>query len=296
MPKRSNPKKMAAQQFGKMRSLASAANDGKYLVAKVEKPLGNCQFYAQLDIGGRRLQQVTVLVRGKFKGGKNCITRVEPGCYVLVEGGAEKTMEVVGVVNQQAEVERLRSSGRLTDTLRNYTVDGAAGGGGDDLDDIFDRSGEGSAAQMAGDAWGKRDEEREAMAEELVARYQQKAAGRAGKTRLESCLRGGGAAAGGEGLDLFSEADAVAEETSHAAAYLGLLEAEPGKRPVTSQRRLRAAALAEAEAARVAAAEAAAQAAYWAEQRRLAALEEDGGAAAAVPERWDADEVDIDAI
>ena len=57
MPKRSNPKKMAAQQFGKMRSLASAANDGKYLVAKVEKPLGNCQFHAQLDLGGRRLQQ-----------------------------------------------------------------------------------------------------------------------------------------------------------------------------------------------------------------------------------------------
>jgi hypothetical protein len=290
MPKKSNPKKMAAQQFGKIKALDEAIKSGKYNVVKVDKAVGFCQFTGKVDLG-RQLRDVLVLVRGKNKGGKNCATRVAPGCYVLTEGEPGKTMEIVGVVNRQAEVEQLRAGGRLSEALRNYAVEGAGVGTGDDLDDLFER-GEEEGADLAGDAWGKVDEEREAQATELLARYQKKRVAAGGKTLEDDVLRGGKVAVA-DGSEEEDEDEAPPAEDAEGAHYAAR------HKPVTSKRRLRK--LAEEAAAEAAAAAEGlglADAAYWEEQRRLASLEEEAVALASrpVPDRWDADEVDIDAI
>jgi hypothetical protein len=263
--------------------------------------MGFCQFAGKVDFG-RQLRDVVVLVRGKNKGGKNCATRVGPGCYVLVEGEPDKTMEVVGVVNRQSEVEQLRAGGRLSDTLRNYVVEGAGVGTGDDMDDLFER-GDDEGADLAGDAWGKRDEEREAQAAELLVRYQKKRNAGAGKTLENDLLRGGAAAGGAAAEESEDEDDEAppaegAEDAHYAARH----------KPITSKRRLRK--LAEQAAAAAAAAAAvegaglaaglglAEDAAYWEEQRRLEFAEEAAAAelkARHVPDRWE-DDVDIDAI
>jgi hypothetical protein len=167
MPARANAKKMAAQAYTKIKSLDAATTEGKYYVARVEKALGNCGFQATIEMPNGRLHEVQVLVRGKMKGGRACATRVEVGCFVLADGDInKKVLEVVGVVNRQAELEKLKRSGRVS---AKFVAD-AEGGGEDDL---FDR-GEGEEQEEG--IWNKKDEERSAQADEILGRYMQREA------------------------------------------------------------------------------------------------------------------------
>lgn len=287
MPKRPNSKKIAARQYQNSKTLEAAAS-GKYLLARVEKSLGFCQFSAQLETPSG-LRPVTVLIRGKFKGGRSSDCYVEAGCYVLAEGDPSKTMEVVGVVNRQKAFEQLRSIGRVSERLTT---------GSDAEDDLFERS---EAPAAAADIWAKRDQEREALAEDLVARYQRrKDLGE--RTRKAVADRAAAEAA------LAIAAALEAEEAEPAVAA----EAPHSKKAITSARRLRKlqllaeeAAAAEREAREAEEAEAAAWRARLAsmEAEEAAQAEENARLAviaaefrARVPTKSWEDEVDIDAI
>lgn len=135
MPRQGSSKKRAAQTWGKLKAMEAATKEGKYIIAKVEKAIGFCQFTAKAELPNGQVRDVTVLVRGKFKGGKTCVTRIESGCYVMVEGDLSKTLEIVGVVNTHNDVEKLKRSGRIAKLVDE-----------DDLDEFFDRSGEDSDA------------------------------------------------------------------------------------------------------------------------------------------------------
>jgi hypothetical protein len=170
MPKRANAKKMAAQAYTKMKSLDAATTDGKFYIARVEKALGNCGFQATIELPNGRVQEVQVLVRGKMKGGRACATRVEVGNFVLADGDiTKKVLEVVGVVNRQAELDKLKRSGRVS---RGFVEAVERKQNGED-EDIFDR--EGVDAQEEG-IWEKKDEERSAQAAQLLGRYMQREA------------------------------------------------------------------------------------------------------------------------
>lgn len=163
MPKKSNPKKLAAVLHSTAKAL-DEATVGQHLVAKVEKALGNCAFAAVVELPTGATMATQVLIRGKFKGGsRNGVNRVIPGCYVLVEGDPTKAkvLEVVGVVNRQSGLERLKRSDR-----------GAALTHEEDLDDLFERSEEDEEEL---DPWAKElDEHVEKRAEGLAARYGRK--------------------------------------------------------------------------------------------------------------------------
>ena len=164
MARGSNAKKKAAQAWGKMKALEAATMEGKYMIARVEKALGFCQFTAKLEMTDGSLRDVTVLVRGKFKGGKGSATCVDPGCFVMVEGDISRILEVVGVVNRQSDMERLRKSGRVSKKLLGEHAD---------IDDLFDRSEE--ASKEEAEKAKRKEEGGETAADELVSRYRQKA-------------------------------------------------------------------------------------------------------------------------
>jgi hypothetical protein len=269
MPKNPNAKKLASQEWSKIKTLKAATQEKKYIVAKVEKSLGFCQFQCQAETPQGGLQSVTALIRGKMKGGRNCPTRVEVGCYVLVEGDMTKLMEIVGVVNRQEEFNRLKRAGRVSRAL----MEGDA-----DEDDLFDRS---EASSDEGDIWAKRSEEAEAKAAHLVRRYRRAEEGV--KQREANCLRAS------EDVEA-AELDAEEEEFN--------LWAEAEKSPIKPMkkmgRRAAAAAAAAAEAEKAALefhrqwlAEAAAEAAA---ERALEEL-----VSRPIPSNWE-DEIDIDAI
>lgn len=159
MPRQGNGKKAAAQQWGKMKALEAATTEGKYILARVEKAIGFCQFQAKAEMPDGSVRDVTVLVRGKFKGGKNCATHVEAGCFVLVQGDIGRTLEIVGVVNRQSEMNKLRQSGRMSKKLM---------GDDQDLDDLFDHSEEEAALGPEGKA--QKEE-----GNDLVSRYRRRA-------------------------------------------------------------------------------------------------------------------------
>lgn len=177
MPRQGSSKKRAAQTWGKLKAIEAATKEGKYIIAKVEKAIGFCQFSAKAELPNGQVRDVTVLVRGKFKGGKTCVTRIESGCYVMVEGDLSKTLEIVGVVNTQNDVEKLKRSGRIAKLVDE-----------DDLDEFFDRSGEdddgekliGAVEDDAAGAILKKKKERATdegsknAADELVSRYRMK--------------------------------------------------------------------------------------------------------------------------
>ena len=155
--------------------MEAATKDGKYLIAKVEKSIGFCQFLAKLQMPDGSIRDTTVLVRGKNKGGRFCATRVDVGSFVMVEGDpSKKIMEVISVANKQIDLERLRRAGRVSDKLA---------GEEHELDDLFELAeDEKDDKNMEGQ---KDNAEREmSRAEELVARYRLRA--EAGvKTRAE---------------------------------------------------------------------------------------------------------------
>lgn len=169
MPKRANAKKMAAQTYAKIKSLDAATTEGKYYIARVEKALGNCGFEAVIELPNGKLHNVQVLVRGKMKGGRACATRVEVGCFVLADGDIEKkVLEVVGVVNRQAELDKLKKSGRVSKSFTASAEKRAA-----DEDDLFESDGEDDREE---DIWNKKDEERSAEAAQILGRYMKREA------------------------------------------------------------------------------------------------------------------------
>ena len=178
MPKKPNAKKIAARAYGNEKALAAAEN-GEYLIARVVKALGNCGFSAEIDTG-RGVRTVQVLVRGKFKCGTNGATRVEPGVFVACDGVLEevasrqKNLEVVAVVNKQRALDRLRDKGRVSER--------AVRGADDGVEDLFDRGEEETAPR---DLWAKRDDEREELAEEILARYRRRAEGAKGRVEVD---------------------------------------------------------------------------------------------------------------
>jgi hypothetical protein len=292
MPKRPNAKKMASQAWTKMKTLDDAVSSGSYTVGHVTKSLGFCQFLCNVQTPTGNIVEVTALIRGKMKGGKTCPTRVEIGHYLLLDGDSKKTMEVVGVVNRQSELNTLKGSGRVSKALEAVA---------EDDDDLFDRSEEKDSAE---DIWAKKDEEREAEAENLLGRYRRAEAGvRYRATRLEA---GNAAVPVDTGFDLWADAEAeVAVEVAEVPAEEVKTEkgSGPARREVTSKRRL--AAIAAAEAAERAAEEAEARASWEAMTLALKKEEElEASAAAAkaalasrkVPTSWEDEEVDIDSI
>jgi len=136
------------------------------MVARVVKPIGFCQFTAKVERPDGAVVDATVLIRGKFKGGRHCPARVEAGCFVLVEGDPKRLLEIVGVINRKSELDKLRRAGRISKALAGDELE---------LDDIFDRtpSDEEDAAAAAADAAAA---EKELNAtEELVSRYRRRA-------------------------------------------------------------------------------------------------------------------------
>lgn len=289
MPKRPNAKKLASQAWTKMKTLDAATTQGKYIVARVEKNLGFCQFLCDVQTPSG-LQKVTALIRGKMKGGRNAPSRVEIGHFLLLDGDMSKTMEVVGVVNRQAELDTLKRSGRVSKGLAGLC---------DEEDDLFERS---DAEGQDADIWAKKDDEREAQAAELLGRYRRAEAG--ARYREATCLRAAEVA----------EVEAELPEAEAAEVEFNLWEAAeveevkpekgsgPARRQITSKRRL--AAIAAAEAAERAAEEAEARAALEAvtalyKQKQEEELAEEAAktyfASRKVADNWE-DEVDIDAI
>lgn len=165
MARNASAKKAAAQQWGKIKAMDAVSKGGKYLVARVEKSLGFCQFSANLQMGDGSLRPVTVLVRGKNKGGRFCSTRIEPGCYVVVDGDPEKIMEVITVANKQSDLDVLRRAGRLSDRLAGTQRE---------LSEYFDIDEDESDPERAKQEKDAAEKE-VSRAEELVNRYRQRA-------------------------------------------------------------------------------------------------------------------------
>lgn len=302
MPKKQNPKKMAARAYGNEKALR-ALEGGEYLVGKVIKALGNCSFRAEIDLGaGKGVRELTVLVRGKFKGGVNCSTRVEPGVFVAVDGvlsdvpSRQPILEIVGVINRQKTLERARGAGRVSDRLVASGADERTG------DDLFDRSGE--EATGAGDIWAKRDTEREEQAEDILARYRTKASGAKARAAVD-LLRG----TVHERTDLPEDDEKVDEFDLEDFAALagGGAAAEAAPKPASGLNRAERRALA-AAAASVDEEELARQQAELAALYRKAPAEDEEVTEAQlakaraefqsrkVATSWDEEEIDIDAI
>ena len=165
MPRNASAKKAAAQQWGKIKAMDAVSKGGKYLVARVEKSLGFCQFLANLQMADGSLRPVTVLVRGKNKGGRFCSTRIEPGCYVVVDGDPGKVMEVITVANKQSDLDVLRRAGRLSDRLAGTQRE---------LSEYFDSDDDESDPERAKQEKDAAEKE-VSRAEELVSRYRLKA-------------------------------------------------------------------------------------------------------------------------
>jgi hypothetical protein len=85
----------------------------------------------------------------------------------------------VAVVNKQRALDRLRDKGRVSERMAR----GAEEAG---VEDLFDRGEEDAAPR---DLWAKRDDEREELAEEILARYKRRAEGAKGRVEVD-LLRG----------------------------------------------------------------------------------------------------------
>ena len=276
MPARANAKKMAAQAYTKIKSLDAATTEGKYYVARVEKALGNCGFQAVIETP-TGLREVQVLVRGKMKGGRACATRVEVGCFVLADGDInKKVLEVVGVVNRQAELEKLKKSGRVS---TKFVADAGATGG-DGLDDLFDRD---EGEEQDEGIWNKKDEERSAQADEILGRYMQRQAAGV-RYRASAAERAGDApavAAEDAGADWTEDEDAAGVKRRRVTRKAPTVIPSPAEA---------------ADGLNLWSAGATAREEDEAEAAAAAARDFKFLATRKVPDRWDADEIDIDAI
>jgi hypothetical protein len=246
MPKRPNAHRLAAQAVRLSDSLSSALS-GKYEVGLLEAALGHSSFRVRLSGSVTRVVSITSAV---LRGGKTSPARVERGHYLIVSGS-----EVVGVVNKKADYKALQKAGRIPDVA----LDGETGC----LDDLFevDRS-----ASEENDIWANKDEERIAEASTLERRIRRRRAGLA--VADKSALKIDGEEDASEPVE---EEEAVAAPVAAAEEPSTPTEELPsGKRQITSQRRLRAMALAAAAANAPSAAEveeAERVAAYWAQVR-----------------------------
>jgi hypothetical protein len=113
---------------------------------------------------------------------------VEVGNFVLADGDlSKKVLEVVGVVNRQAELDTLKRSGRVSRGFVEATE--RKRNGNEEDDDIFDREG----VEQEEGIWEKKDEERSAEAAQLLGRYMQREAAGV-RYRLSEVERTGAAA------------------------------------------------------------------------------------------------------
>jgi hypothetical protein len=144
MPRSTREKKAAAQQLANTNAYDTVIRDpSRYKIARVEKALGFCGFQAVIEDNGF-LREIQVLVRGKFKGGRNAATNVDVGCFVIADGDTrQKVMEVVGVLRDQRQFTELKRRGRIPLSLLKRDAAAVIGASNVDYDDdIFDRSDE----------------------------------------------------------------------------------------------------------------------------------------------------------
>jgi hypothetical protein len=269
MPKKVSVHRLAAQAIHLSDAL-SAALEGKYEVGLIEKTLGHCAFRVTLPAGGTRIVSITSRV---LRGGRTSAARAEAGHYLIIDN-----QEVMGVVNTMKDLKALIAAGRVSD---------AASG----LDEYYevDRSAEKSGEQ---DIWGKRDEERLALAAEFEARIRRRRAGLLARNAAAPLL----ALDADDGDDAPEEPTEEPAEDAPTAAPAAAAAAD--RKMITSARRLRKLALAAAAEdaplmAELAARRAALEARWAAEDaaEELAATLEKR----AVPQSWE-DEIDVDAI
>ena len=96
------------------------------LCGHVTAKLGNGGFRVTLN-GGKEVQG---LIRGIFKGGKNSVSFVAPGMYVILAPNASehiKVHEIVGVINNRKDLKALMEAGLIAEDAK---------------DDLFDHSDE----------------------------------------------------------------------------------------------------------------------------------------------------------
>jgi hypothetical protein len=214
MPKKVSVHRLASQAIHLSDAL-SAALEGKFQVAPIEKTLGNCSFRVTLPSGQTHIVAITSKV---LRGGRTSAARAEVGHYLIYD----KT-EVMGVVNTKKDLKALIAAGRVSE---------AASG----LDEYYevDRSAEKSGEQ---DIWGKRDEERLALAAEFEARIRRRRAGLLARNAAAPLL-----ALGDDGEEAEPEAEPAEEVAAAAAAPVAAAD----RKMITSARRLRKLALAAA--------------------------------------------------
>lgn len=278
MPKKVSAHRLAAQAI-RLSDALSQALEGKFEIGLIEAALGHCSFRVLLADRQSRVVSITSRV---LRGGRTSASRAERGHFLIVDD-----KEVIGVVNTAQDLKVLKKAGRVPASLLDG-LDGCSG-----LDDFFevDRS----SVKEEQDIWGKRDEERLALAAEIESRIRRRRAGLAVKNALAPLL-----ALDGEDAEVDSDLDDEPEVVVPAASDAPASEEEvtENRKIITSARRLRAMALkAAAEEAAIQAEIAKARAeleARWAvedaEQEQIEKI-----TTRAIPTSWE-DEIDIDAI
>lgn len=194
MGKTRNVKKAASAMYGTHKAIQDAM-DGKYLIAKIEKALGFCAFNAIVEMPNGSTRPVQVLVRGKYKGSKGP-TRIEPGCFVIVDGDpmGSKMLEVVGIANQQSAVDSLKAAKRGKAFVHDAGL----------MDDLFDRS-EDAENDMTEEDLEELMNTR-SMASHLMLAYKSKSKGATAAPAIGSAADSDDS----EGPDLFHEATSEA--------------------------------------------------------------------------------------
>jgi translation initiation factor IF-1 len=109
-------KQFAAQL--KNNSAIDGVMEGSGVIGRVEKTLGNSAF--QVMMGDGTLTQG--LIRGVLKGGKNSVAFIAPGSFVILELSPRAKMhEILGVINDNKSLKKLKASGALPASLCENT-------------------------------------------------------------------------------------------------------------------------------------------------------------------------------
>lgn len=271
MPKKVSVHRLAAQAI-RLSDALSQALEGKFEIGLIEAALGHCAFRVLLADKQTRIVSIASRV---LRGGRSSASRADRGHYLIVDG-----KEVVGVVNTAQDFKALKKAGRISKALLEGSDEPT------DLDEIFDV--DRSSVKEEQDIWGKRDEDRLALAAEIESRIRRRRAGLAAKNASAPLL-----ALDGEDAEPEEEEDEPVVVLAEEAA-----EDQSDRKVITSARRLRAMALkAAAEEAAVQAEIAKARAELEARWAAEDAAEELAKSAISrpVPTSWE-DELDIDAI
>ena len=106
----------------KNRAAIDGVLEGSGVIGRVEKALGNSGF--QVMLGDGSLTQG--LIRGVFKGGKNSVAFIGPGNFVILaydkaNTSRAKMHEILGVINDNKDLKKLKASGALPASLCENT-------------------------------------------------------------------------------------------------------------------------------------------------------------------------------